>query len=309
MAVVRKPQNNTFGAGMPAHVQTPLQQTGTGIPQKQGVKLGNNTQKTPAAKNPAQNPAAQNPAQNPAAGGTNGWNSPYKPQMDSILNQILNMPEFKYEFNSDPLFQYYSDLYQNQGTQAMQDTIGQAAAMTGGYGNSYGAAVGNQAYQSWLSKIYDKGLEFRNAAQEKYNQNLSNLYNQYGTLSAADQQAYQQWWNQKQAEEDRRRWEQEQAMQREQWEWQKAQAEAAGTGGGGGGPRSNNGDDDVIYFWKDGQYFKKNPDGKVVPVNSDEVPDDAPVDTNSIPAVIPGVVRQVKKMENILPPWLNPNKK
>ena len=43
-----------------------------------------------------------------------------------------------------------------QGKQAMQDTMGQAAALTGGYGSTYGQAVGQQQYDAYLQNLNDE---------------------------------------------------------------------------------------------------------------------------------------------------------
>jgi hypothetical protein len=68
---------------------------------------------------------------------------------DKAMNDILNRKAFSYDLNGDALYQQYKDMYMAQGKLAMQDTMGQAASMTGGYGNSYAASAGNQAYQGY----------------------------------------------------------------------------------------------------------------------------------------------------------------
>ena len=65
--------------------------------------------------------------------------------LDSVYSNIKNYGDFSYDVNSDALYQQYANQYIQQGKMAMQDTIGQASAMTGGYGNSYAATAGNQA--------------------------------------------------------------------------------------------------------------------------------------------------------------------
>jgi hypothetical protein len=65
------------------------------------------------------------------------------------------MPDFKYDLNGDALYQQYKDKYTQQGKLAMADAMGQASALTGGYGNSYAATVGNQAYQAYLGQLND----------------------------------------------------------------------------------------------------------------------------------------------------------
>jgi hypothetical protein len=70
------------------------------------------------------------------------------------------------------------------------DAMGQAAALTGGYGNSYAQQVGNQAYDQYILSLYDKGLDMRDRAYQQYQDQRADLYNQYGTLSSQDQIDY-----------------------------------------------------------------------------------------------------------------------
>ena len=74
----------------------------------------------------------------------------YGQGMNDALNRVLNRDKFSYDLNSDAIYNQYKNQYINLGKLAMQDTMGQAAALTGGYGNSYAATVGNQAYQGYL---------------------------------------------------------------------------------------------------------------------------------------------------------------
>ena len=84
------------------------------------------------------------------------------------LNKKLNREDFSYDLNSDALYQQYAEQYRNMGKLAMEDAIGQASAMTGGYGNSYAASVGNQAYQAYLGELNEKALDFYQLALNKY---------------------------------------------------------------------------------------------------------------------------------------------
>ena len=88
------------------------------------------------------------------------------------------------------MFKYYADLYTQKGRQASADAMGQAAALTGGYGNSYGQAVGNQAYQQYLLNLYDRGMDLRNQAYQQYQDQRADQYNQLGALQGADQTDY-----------------------------------------------------------------------------------------------------------------------
>ena len=118
------------------------------------------------------------------------YKSRYTDELDNILGQIVNPQEFKYNFNDDELFKYYADLYTQKGQQASQDAIAQAAALTGGYGNSYAQSVGNQAYQQYLLNLYDKGMDLRDRAYQQYTDDRANNYNIYNTLNSADATDY-----------------------------------------------------------------------------------------------------------------------
>lgn len=105
----------------------------------------------------------------------NSWLS----NLNKDYDAVRNVQPFQYDLARDTLYQQYKNQYKNLGQLAMQDTMGQAAAMTGGYGNSYASTAGNQAYQSYLQQLNDKVPDLYNAALSKYNSDLDNLYNKF----------------------------------------------------------------------------------------------------------------------------------
>ena len=118
------------------------------------------------------------------------YQSAYADQINAILEQILNRDKFSYDLNGDALYQQYKDKYTQQGKMAMMDTMGQAQAMTGGYGNSYAQSVGQQAYQAQLQNLNDVVPELYQMALNQYNQEGQDMYNQYGLLTSQDEQDY-----------------------------------------------------------------------------------------------------------------------
>lgn len=110
------------------------------------------------------------------------YQSQWQSQLDGLMNQIMNREKFSYDLNGDALYQQYKDKYIQQGKLAMADTMGQAAAMTGGYGSSYAQSVGQQAYQGQLDNLNDVVPELYQMALDRYNQEGQNLYNQYGLV-------------------------------------------------------------------------------------------------------------------------------
>ena len=118
------------------------------------------------------------------------YTSPWQAQLNDAIGKILNREKFNYDLNGDALYQQYKDQYVNQGKMAMMDTMGQAAAMTGGYGNSYAQSVGQQAYQGHLQQLNDKIPELYQLALQKYQMEGDELYNQYSMLGAQEEQDY-----------------------------------------------------------------------------------------------------------------------
>jgi peptidoglycan hydrolase-like protein with peptidoglycan-binding domain len=118
------------------------------------------------------------------------YKSQWQTQLDDTINKILNREKFSYDLNGDALYQQYKDKFTQQGKMAMQDTMGQAAAMTGGYGNSYAQSVGQQAYNAQLENLNDIVPELYQMAYDRYNQEGQDLYNQYSMLGAQEQQDY-----------------------------------------------------------------------------------------------------------------------
>ena len=118
------------------------------------------------------------------------YQSQWQGQLDDIIGQILNRDDFSYDLNADALYQQYANQYMNQGRMAMMDTMGHAAAMTGGYGNSYAQSVGQQAYQGYLQQLNDMVPELYQLALNRYQMEGDALYDQYALLGSQEEQDY-----------------------------------------------------------------------------------------------------------------------
>lgn len=142
-------------------------------------------------------------------------------QATAIYDKIMNRGEFSYDVNKDKLYQQYRDLYAQMGRSAMEDTMGQAAALTGGYGSTYSQNAGQQAYNAYLQKLNEVVPELYNAAYNRYNQEGQNLMNLYtmarSNADSAYERDYNQWYNRLQLE----RSDEDTAYNRQQTEEQK----------------------------------------------------------------------------------------
>lgn len=116
-------------------------------------------------------------AEKPAA-----YSSAWQAQLDALLDKILNRQEFSYDPDGDALYRQYRQMYQNQGAAAMADTYGQAAALTGGYGNSYAATAAQQAYQGSVQQLGEMLPRLYALALERYNAAGNTLQNRYTFL-------------------------------------------------------------------------------------------------------------------------------
>ena len=125
-----------------------------------------------------------------AVSGYGDFNFSQNEWLENVKQGIQNYGDFSYNFNEDALYQQYKDQYIQQGKLAMADTMGQAAAMTGGYGNSYAQSVGQQAYQGQLDNLNDVIPELYQMALNRYNMGKEDLYNQYGMLMSEYEREY-----------------------------------------------------------------------------------------------------------------------
>lgn len=148
-------------------------------------ETGRPTYSPSQAVNDAANMLADYERNRPAA-----FKSRYDDRIQSLLDQILNRGPFEYDFNADPLYQQYKDQYTQQGKIAMMDTMGQAAALTGGYGSSYGSVAGQQAYQGYLQQLNNVIPELRDAAFSMYQAEGDNMRSKLGVLSGLDDTDY-----------------------------------------------------------------------------------------------------------------------
>lgn len=143
--------------------------------------LDGQEEKTPETPSAAETPAVQKPG---------AYASKWTDKISGSLDKILNRKDFTYDINGDALYQQYKDRYVQQGKMAMMDTLGQAATLTGGYGNSYAQMAGQQAYGSYLQGLNDKIPELYQLALDKYSQEGDSLYKKYSMLAAQEGQDY-----------------------------------------------------------------------------------------------------------------------
>lgn len=121
------------------------------------------------------------------------YTSGFEARLQELYDQIAGRKAFSYDPEEDEMYKRYARLYAAQGAAAMEDTMGQAAALTGGYGSSYAQAVGQQAYDRYLGELASLVLELRQAALAEYTQEGKALTDRYGLLRQQESAAYDRW--------------------------------------------------------------------------------------------------------------------
>nr|UVY57471.1 MAG: hypothetical protein [Bacteriophage sp.] len=194
------------------------------------------------------------------------YQSRWDDELTSLYDQIRNRKKFSYDMGTDPLYQQYREQYQRLGRLAMQDTMGQAAALTGGYGSTYGEQVGQQAYNAYLQNLNDIVPQLQQQAYQRYQDEGTDLYNQYSLVKGREDTDYGRYRDTvsdyySDLSDARSAYNSERSLDQSQWEtmlnyWaQKAnnenaaylqalaaeQAAAKKSGGGGGGGSSSAG--------------------------------------------------------------------
>lgn len=107
-----------------------------------------------------------------------------------IQAEIENREKFEYDVDNDQLFQQALASAMNSGKTAMQDTIGQASALTGGYGSTYATSAGNQTYNAFIEDAYNNLPQYYQMAMEAYKMEGEELYNQLGMYMDIDNTEY-----------------------------------------------------------------------------------------------------------------------
>lgn len=194
------------------------------------------------------------------------YESPYEEELRRLYEEISERPDFSYDLCSDPLYLQYRQQYAALGRAAMTDTMGQAAALTGGYGSSYSQAAGQQSYNNYLQQLSGLVPELYSMALERYTRQGQDLQSRFSLVQGMEQDAYgrysdgysrwlqeyglareqynadrtldyQQfmdmlayWQKEAQREQEQANWEAEMDFDREKWRWQQNQAGAKSSG-------------------------------------------------------------------------------
>ena len=121
------------------------------------------------------------------------YQSRFEDRLQELYDQIAGREAFDYDPEEDEAYQRYARLYAARGAAAMEDTLGKAAALTGGYGSSYAQGAGQQAYNGYLQELAALVPELRQAALAEYRQEGQALTARYSMLAQQEKNDYARW--------------------------------------------------------------------------------------------------------------------
>lgn len=204
---VEKPVYQTMGTQQPAaqtNQQTAARQQAA---QSTGRAAVQSSQPTPGGQQVGYDPSGNQAYQEAlrrmqeTEGTRPEYQDSYSRQLQDLYEKIMGREKFQYDAANDPVYQQYRQMYVQQGRQAMMDTMGQAAGLTGGYGSTYSQAAGQQQYDAYLQQLNQVVPELYDQARQAYNDEGDRLLQQYqttGDLRDDEYSRYQDqlsdWW-------------------------------------------------------------------------------------------------------------------
>jgi hypothetical protein len=146
------------------------------------------TGQTPQASATAQTTPAS------ASASASAYRNPYQGQLDKAVDAYLSS-RFSYDQDTDPAAQAYRENYINNGQLAMDNTLAQVAARTGGLASSYAGQAAQQTYNTYMQDLNAQLANLRQQAFENYLSDQSLQQNRISTLSGLASQAENSYYN------------------------------------------------------------------------------------------------------------------
>lgn len=114
--------------------------------------------------------------------------SPYYAQLQQVMERIERSESFDFDLDSDLLYRQYREQYTRAAEQSRKDTMGRAAALTGGYGSTYAETAAAQAYDREMDKLHDRVPEIYETRRKEHDAAQDALYEKWRMLSSLYEQ-------------------------------------------------------------------------------------------------------------------------
>ncbi|MBQ4618819.1 MAG: peptidoglycan-binding protein [Clostridia bacterium] len=121
--------------------------------------------------------------------------SEYTKRIDDMINQVLSREDFTYDPGSDPMYQKLKDESTYLGKRAMNDAMGAASSLSGGYANSFAQTAGEHAYQDYMAQLTSGMDEMYQLALSAYDAETGRMESELKALTDAESKAYERYVN------------------------------------------------------------------------------------------------------------------
>ncbi len=99
---------------------------------------------------------------------TEEYKGAYSEQVGKLVSDYLGRDKFNYNPNSDATYQQMRDTHFTAGKNAMQDTLGNATALSGGNNNSSAQVAAQQVYNNYAKGVTDAIPQLEQNAYNRY---------------------------------------------------------------------------------------------------------------------------------------------
>ena len=127
------------------------------------------------------------------------YRSSFEEELARLYEQISGGKDFSYDAGQDAQYLNYAHLYARRGREAMEDTLGTAAELTGGYASSYAQTASQQAYGRYMQELAELMPELEQSARQQYEASRQRLTDQYDWLSQREQADYKRYLQEQEA--------------------------------------------------------------------------------------------------------------
>lgn len=121
---------------------------------------------------------------------TGEYKGTYSAQIDKLVSDYLGRDKFNYNPNSDSVYQQLRDSQLSAGKTAMQDTLGNATALSGGNNNSSAQVAAQQVYNNYAKGVSDAIPQLEQNAYNRYQAEGAQKLQDISLLQSRDDTEY-----------------------------------------------------------------------------------------------------------------------
>lgn len=141
------------------------------------------------AKKPTKAPTYKNTAVAPTYT-QRRYNNRYDSRIQAALNKVTNRQAFSYDPLQDASYKALANVYNNRANIAAKDTMGDAAALNGGYGSSYATTAAAQARGQYNQELASVIPQLEQNAYQRYSDAFNMDLSALEALNTAEQYDY-----------------------------------------------------------------------------------------------------------------------